>query len=158
MYSQSSGMYFRQCNFVLPSRPFWISRPTKRACICRRTKNASNGPILTGFFFFISVSISNRHAKLEVSNFRVFAAPERFGRLFLMEVLQLQNAIMSDYSCVISFLWCRSICLRPIKNMDTSLFLFRNLQKDMTEIQWNLSVTTTFLIKFITCDSFSNVF
>ena len=26
------------------------------------------------------------------------------------------------------------------------------------ELQWNLSVTTTFLIKFITCDLFSNVF
>ena len=25
-------------------------------------------------------------------------------------------------------------------------------------IQWNLSVTTTFIIKFITCDFFSNVF
>ena len=26
------------------------------------------------------------------------------------------------------------------------------------EIQWNLSITTTFKIKFITCDLFSNVF
>ena len=25
-------------------------------------------------------------------------------------------------------------------------------------IQWNLSITTTFIIKFITCDLFSNVF
>ena len=26
------------------------------------------------------------------------------------------------------------------------------------DVQWNLSVTTTFLLKFITCDLFSNVF
>ena len=35
--------------------------------------------------------------------------------------------------------------------------LYQNGTTDM-EIQWNLSVTTTFMIKFITCDLFSNVF
>ena len=37
---------------------------------------------------FVSLSILNRRAKLEVSNFRVFAALEHFGWLFLMEVFQ----------------------------------------------------------------------
>ena len=50
---------------------------------------------------------------------------------------------------------------------NTSIYSSVNVNDDDVEswmeqgpmrIQWNLSVTTTFIIKFITCDLFSNVF
>ena len=39
-----------------------------------------------------------------------------------------------------------------------SVAQFENNNTVSTDIQWNLSVTTTSIIKFITCDLFSNVF
>ena len=51
--------------------------------------------------------------------------------------------------------------------LNTSIYSSVNIKDDDIEswmeqgsmrIQWNLSVTTTFIIKFITCDLFSNVF
>ena len=40
-----------------------------------------------------------------------------------------------------------------IMNVRDLIFVLYGIQ-----VQWNLSVTTTFIIKFITCDLFSNVF
>ena len=45
-----------------------------------------------------------------------------------------------------------------VNAMDSADLVMSGAVESAADIQWNLSVTTTSLITFITCDLFSNVF
>ena len=52
----------------------------------------------------------------------------------------------------------RAILTLSIQIIATLRSVFYTSQFKVKYVQWNLSVTTTSLTKFITCDLFSNVF
>ena len=83
---------------------------------------------------------------------------QRIGNAENVAIWWRHHALVNPYS-VLKFgqWWHQSIIWTIVDMTSTNAWAFPWVILE-TLIQWNLSVTTTSMIKFITCDLFSNVF
>ena len=84
--------------------------------------------------------------------------------MFLLTILLKHAHALYQQQIWRLLLLCRFLILRVLRYSrvmfsDSPVNLQINLDKAASKpiVQWNLSVTTTFIIKYVTCDLFSNV-